>query len=214
VTSLKQIEANRRNALMSTGPRTEAGKRRSRRNALRHGLTAETVIDGLENSGEYRSFQQAIASDFEAPTAVERELVLRLANLLWRLRRAAAIETGLFQAPADDTKHNLAADNPCEPALVSIVDLDLEPTSAQMLDDDNARANHQNCGDRASAKELIARCFRLLSDNDENVLEKLNRYEHILWRQACQALVMLRLLRRHGLDSDHPSGWSRFGLRP
>jgi hypothetical protein len=33
-------------------------------------------------------------------TAVERELVLRLASLLWRLRRAAAIETGLFEVQA------------------------------------------------------------------------------------------------------------------
>ena len=44
MTSLQQIEANRRNAQNSIGPRTEAGKQRSSRNAARHGLTAETVI--------------------------------------------------------------------------------------------------------------------------------------------------------------------------
>ena len=48
MTTLKQIEANRRNAQNSTGPRTEAGKERSSRNAVRHGLTAETVIEPLE----------------------------------------------------------------------------------------------------------------------------------------------------------------------
>ena len=47
MTSLKQLEANRRNALKSTGPRTENGKHASRRNALRHGFTAETVIEPL-----------------------------------------------------------------------------------------------------------------------------------------------------------------------
>jgi hypothetical protein len=44
MTSFKQTEANRRNALKSTGPITEEGKLQSRRNAVRHGLTAETVI--------------------------------------------------------------------------------------------------------------------------------------------------------------------------
>jgi hypothetical protein len=43
-----QIAANRKNATKSTGPRTEEGKQRSRQNAFRHGLTAETVIVGLE----------------------------------------------------------------------------------------------------------------------------------------------------------------------
>jgi len=38
MTSQAKIEANRRNALRSTGPRTNAGKARSRRNALKHGL--------------------------------------------------------------------------------------------------------------------------------------------------------------------------------
>ena len=53
MSSLKKIEANRRNALKSTGPRTPEGKERSRRNALRHGLTAETVIAALEDAEDY-----------------------------------------------------------------------------------------------------------------------------------------------------------------
>jgi hypothetical protein len=53
MTSLRQIEANRRNARLSTGPVTEQGKRRSRQNAVRHGLTAETVIDALEDAEDY-----------------------------------------------------------------------------------------------------------------------------------------------------------------
>jgi hypothetical protein len=47
MTSYRQIEANRRNALRSTGPKTEAGKHVSRCNAVRHGLTAETVISAI-----------------------------------------------------------------------------------------------------------------------------------------------------------------------
>ena len=56
----------------------------SRRNAFRHELTAETVIDGLEDREDYRGFEAAIIADYDADTAVERELVLRLASLLWQ----------------------------------------------------------------------------------------------------------------------------------
>src|SRR5712671_6886604 len=101
MTSYRQIEANRRNALKSTGPKTETGKQRSRCNAVRHGLTAETVIGALEDAKDYKAFEAAIIADYDAHSAVERELVLRLASLLWRLRRATTMETGLFEIQAD-----------------------------------------------------------------------------------------------------------------
>src|SRR4051794_20584295 len=100
MTTFKQIEANRRNARRSTGPVTEEGKLRSRRNAVRHGLTAETVIRALEDADDYRAFEAAIIADYDAQSAVERELVLRLASLLWRIRRATSMETGLFEIQA------------------------------------------------------------------------------------------------------------------
>jgi hypothetical protein len=101
MTSFRQIAANRRNAQLSTGPKTQDGKSRSRRNATRHGLTAETVIDALEDADDYAAFELAVTSDYDARTAVERELVLRLASLLWRLRRATTIESGLFSIQAE-----------------------------------------------------------------------------------------------------------------
>src|SRR3954462_10705576 len=100
MTSFKQIEPNRRNARHSTGPITAGGKLRSRRNAVRHGLTAETVIGALEDAEDYKAFQAAVTADYDAPSAVERELVLRLASLLWRIRRATTMETGLFEIQA------------------------------------------------------------------------------------------------------------------
>jgi hypothetical protein len=97
MTSLRQIISNRENALRSTGPRSEAGKRRSSQNARRHGLTAETVIEPIEDIDDYKAFEASVTAEYDAETAIERELVLRLASLLWRLRRAGAIETGLMQ---------------------------------------------------------------------------------------------------------------------
>src|SRR6266480_4291359 len=101
MTSFRQIETNRRNATRSTGPNTEEGKRRSRQNAIRHGLCAETVIENVEDVEDYRAFEAAVIADYDAQTAVERELVLRLASLLWRLRRATAIETDLLRIQAE-----------------------------------------------------------------------------------------------------------------
>jgi hypothetical protein len=97
----KQIVANQQNAQHSTGPRTKSGKRRSRRNAVRHGLTAETVIDTLEDAADYRAFERAIKSDYSPQTAIEGQLVSRLASLLWRLRRAVIVESGLLNMQAE-----------------------------------------------------------------------------------------------------------------
>ena len=102
MTSFRQIEANRRNALRSTGPNTEEGKRRSRQNAVRHGLCAETVVEIVEDIDDYQGFEAAIIADYDARTAVERELVLRLASLLWRLRRAHHDRDRSAQDPGRD----------------------------------------------------------------------------------------------------------------
>src|SRR5262249_9797012 len=96
----KQITANQQNAKSSIGPRTEDGKRRSRRNALRHGLTAETIIDVLEDAKAYKAFQRRIYADYRPSSNLELELVARLVSLLWRLRRAVAIESGLMSIEA------------------------------------------------------------------------------------------------------------------
>src|SRR2546423_7189880 len=96
MTTFRQIEANRRNARQSTGPTTEKGKLRSRRNAVRHGLTAETVIGALEDAEHYKAFEAAVIADYDAQSAVQRELVLRLSSLLWRLRHATIMHPALF----------------------------------------------------------------------------------------------------------------------
>ena len=59
------------------------------------------MIGALEDAEDYKAFEAAIIADYDAQSAVERELVLRLASLLWRLRRATTMETGLFEIQAD-----------------------------------------------------------------------------------------------------------------
>jgi hypothetical protein len=93
MTSYRQIEANRRNALRSTGPKTAAGKEASRRNALRHGLTAETVIGALEDAEDYEAFEAAITADYDAQSAV------RSRHLIAVIRRSEAVVFGLTAKP-------------------------------------------------------------------------------------------------------------------
>ncbi len=129
--SEKQIAANRQNARSSTGPRTEHGKRRSRRNAIRHGLTAETVIDVLEDPAAYKSLQRAIHADYRPRTNFELELVARLVSLLWRLRRAVAIESGIMSIEAKSLRKrcstNSTQSNNRTPSLVYTLTPTLAP---------------------------------------------------------------------------------------
>jgi hypothetical protein len=66
--------------LKPTGPITKAGKRRSRCNAIRHSLAAETMIGALDDAEEYRALEAAVIADHDAQSAVERELVLTVSQ--------------------------------------------------------------------------------------------------------------------------------------
>ena len=72
-------------------------KRRSRRRAWRDGLADQTVVQGLEDVRSYRAFERTLVGSVDPRSVIELALVHRLASLLWRLRRACAIETGLFE---------------------------------------------------------------------------------------------------------------------
>jgi hypothetical protein len=178
MTSVKQIEANRRNSLKSTGPKTDAGKRTARCNAVRHGLTAETVIGALEDAEDYKGFEAAITADYDAQSAVEREFVLRLASLLWRLRRATTIETGLFEIQADHL-NNFRRTHQISPASREIVYALFNANS----DRPPAAGPDSTQGQVAPDVEL-ARCFLRLCNLPNYALDRLSRYEAILWRQA------------------------------
>ena len=196
MTSFRQIEANRRNAAKSTGPQTPEGKQRSRCNAIRHGLTAESVIGALEDAEDYKAFEAKITYDYDAQSAVERELVLRLASLLWRLRRAATIETGLFDIQVDrlsDPKERKNA-----PASRQIVyapsgqasDHLSKPPPAAAIERETTAVLKIN-----PSVELAGR-FLQLTNLPNFALDRLSRYESSLWRQVAQTLFALEALER------------------
>jgi hypothetical protein len=200
VTSFRQIEANRRNALRSTGPITEAGKHRSRRNAVRHGLCAETVVGTIEDIEDYKGFEAAIIADYDAETAVERELVLRLASLFWRIRRTTAIETTLLGIQGEIVRnHDQLPDR--DKNLVSgfwgrrTFDYCNETRANRNADDIYLKTS----GPRDPLPDparVISLCFQRLVNFDGDVFERLGRYETALARQIVQVLFLLRSVRR------------------
>ena len=58
------------------------------------------MIEALEDADDYAAFEMAVIADFDAQFAVERELVLRLASVLWRPWRATSLESGLLKIQA------------------------------------------------------------------------------------------------------------------
>jgi hypothetical protein len=200
MTSFRQIEANRRNARKSTGPVTEEGKQRSRCNAVRHGLTAETVIGALEETEDYDAFQAAIIADYDAQSAVERELVLRLASVLWRLRRATTMETGLFQIQADHLR-DFRQSRPTQPMSREIIYAGFGQPDSVDANLDRASLGSTN-GTQAFRRQSVdpaidlARCFLRLANLPSYPLDRLSRYEAVLWRQAAQILFALDALDR------------------
>ena len=213
MTSFRQIEANHRNAQLSTGPVTEEGKRRSRQNAVRHGLTAETVIDALEGAEDYAAFEMAVTADYDAQSAVERELALRLASLLWRLRRTTAIESGLFKIQAKHLlqfrqrrqahqEHQKIIDSMCRYAVA---------TENPIQQDQDTPTSGLDPGSPSTAEPAdpfddLTRSFVRLSNLPTYPLDRLSRYEATLWRQACQVLFTLQCL-------DRRKPWERRRLR-
>jgi hypothetical protein len=94
--SEKQIEANRSNALLSTGPKTDAGRKRSRMNALRHGLTGQVTTMTEEDRAAHDKFSKALIASLAPDGAMEIQLAQRIATDSWRLNRISAIEDNLF----------------------------------------------------------------------------------------------------------------------
>jgi hypothetical protein len=90
------IETNRANAQHSTGPKSEAGKAISSRNATRHGLTANQVVINGEDQEAYEALRRDLIDAYQPGNAAEAMLVEEIAQGFWRLQRARALEAEQF----------------------------------------------------------------------------------------------------------------------
>lgn len=97
--SAAQIDANRRNSLKSTGPRSVEGKAASRFNALKTGITAHSMVIPGEDPTELDTLAADYHRQFQPGTALERFLVDALVSSEWQIRRLHRIEAQLWVTP-------------------------------------------------------------------------------------------------------------------
>jgi hypothetical protein len=80
----------------ATGPRSEAGKQRTRLNAYKHGLTGQIHLFTPEEHAAFERHCQSIVEALAPVGILEQELAQSIAADKWRLNRARAIESGIF----------------------------------------------------------------------------------------------------------------------
>jgi hypothetical protein len=169
----RQIAANRANAQRSTGPKTAAGRGVSRYNALKHGLSAQSVLITGEYPHQFEEMRQRIYNEYNPQSVVEEQLVEKLAMDLWRLRRIPGLESAVYHWFSGDV------------AEIRNGYMSSQETSSSTDSDDF----HYGVNDAANGYALMK--MAQLGD----MLGKLNRHEAQLLRQVKQLLAELKDMR-------------------
>jgi hypothetical protein len=183
-------------------------RRRSRRRAWRDGLADQTVVKTLEDVRSYRAFERTLVGSVDPRSVLELALVHRLASLLWRLRRASAIETGLFEmqsallfACQQDASHGPSQLG----TLPSLTRANGHSKAPRSNGRDDAPASDREPLSTTSMRpalapwsnsRTIAQCFLRLPNLDPTLLDRVGSYETRLWRQAAQTIWTLEAIRQ------------------
>ena len=103
---MTKSESARLNGAKSRGPVTEAGRRRSSQNALKHGLSAQTILLPSEDPDEFHQLLDSYVQQFQPDGPVELDLIQDMVAAKWRLQRLALIETQLFIESIEHVEQN------------------------------------------------------------------------------------------------------------
>jgi hypothetical protein len=87
---------NRANAERSTGPKSPEGRAISSSNALKHGLTGNTVLLDSDDADAYQERLDAYVKQFKPVTLEERRLVQSIHDAAWRLDRIINLESAVY----------------------------------------------------------------------------------------------------------------------
>ena len=93
--TIKQINANRKNALLSKGPKSDLGKLKSSKNSLKHGLTSKQLVIG-ESYKEFEKYRDRMIDELKPEGILEEETVFKIIDTGFRLRRIGEVEAGVY----------------------------------------------------------------------------------------------------------------------
>jgi hypothetical protein len=156
---------NRANAQHSTGPRTAAGKHHSSLNALRHGLTAQTVVLPSEDPAAYETHRRQFLDEYQPATATETQLVQELIDTSWRLNRIPLLEADLLARAANPPNEQAAINFDIVDAHRLIASINLQGTrlsrqfqnaldKLRQIQDDRQDRERRDLRDAAALLEL------------------------------------------------------------
>ena len=199
MTSDKQAEANRRNALKSTGPKTPEGKDAVRLNAVKHGLLSQEVLLPGENDAALRELGERVRADLQPVGELEDLLVEQIIAAVWRLRRLRRVEAGIFTF---ELYQELAerARQEARSYEKSHIEKVLEDTRGPTTITDErkhqeALSKVQEMQDKQDTETAtLGRTF-IRDANEANAFSKLSRYETTIERSLYKALHELHASR-------------------
>jgi hypothetical protein len=96
MSSQRKIDSARANGARSNGPVTDAGKRASSQNSLRHGFRATAVVLEGESRERFEELQAGLMAEFQPRTTTEVALVETMAAARWRHMRMLDIQKAGF----------------------------------------------------------------------------------------------------------------------
>jgi hypothetical protein len=200
MTSDRKAEANRQNALKSTGPKTLEGKTAVRLNAVKHGLLSDQVLLPDEDEDALRELSERLRAELQPEGELENLLVDRITAATWRLRRLGRVEAGIFTFElyaelAERAQHEANTYTRTESPVDDFTDMYLPRT---IITDEQ---KHQEATDKARKLESIrdaetatlGQTF-VRDANKANAFSKLSRYETTIERSLYKALHELQRL--------------------
>ena len=199
--SQKQLAANHRNALKSTGPGTAAAKAKVAKNAIKHGLLSRHIVIEGESQAEFNDFRAALLDDLDPVGPLEQQLADRIIASLWRLGRVRRIEVELLNNMSASDGELSGNRLPFSVRITKTYD----SSPDQYVDEPVCEKEVSKPDTDKSRKHTLGEMVRA-DLAGSNILGKFHRYEAHIDRILYRALHELQRLqaRRQGRQIDAP----------